>query len=512
MAGALAGLVTLAPSTLPFVIIPLLITGILLRLLLRPTVIRQRAALLAGEEVAEATARAVSGVRDVTACGAEERVLADLADTIARQASAARSAARISAARVLCLAAGGWLPLLLVLAAAPSMLGHGASAGDIVGVITYITVSMRVALYTAGQAMGFGVVRLRVALDRIRQTAHAPQLTTDAPQLTADTPQLTADTPQLTPPFTDISEISGISWAGSPRETGNRTGNARGTANRTGNVKGTGSQTGNARGTANQTGNIKGTGSQARRFRESGRLASAGEIELRDVRFRYGPHAAPVIDGLSLRIPPGDHLAIAGPSGIGKSSLASLVAGTLRPCSGEVLLGGVAVTSCGRDWRVLIPQEAYVFTGTLRENLAYYRQEGDLPEKAELETAAEEVGLIPLLSRLGGYGADVSPAALSAGERQLIALTRAYLSPSPVAILDEATCHLDPAAEQRAEEAFARRGGTLIVIAHRITSARRARRILVLDGTRAQAGGHDELLAASPMYRDLAGHWASVPH
>jgi ATP-binding cassette subfamily C protein len=156
---------------------------------------------------------------------------------------------------------------------------------------------------------------------------------------------------------------------------------------------------------------------------------------------------------------------------------------------------------------VLIPQEAYVFAGTLEENLAYYRQGSIRPGKAELDTAAEEVGLVPLLSRLGGYRADVTPAALSAGERQLIALTRAYLSPAPVAILDEATCYLDPAAEQRAEVAFARRGGTLIVIAHRITSALRARRILVLDGTRAQCGGHRELLGTSAMYRDLAGYW-----
>jgi ABC-type multidrug transport system fused ATPase/permease subunit len=143
----------------------------------------------------------------------------------------------------------------------------------------------------------------------------------------------------------------------------------------------------------------------------------------------------------------------------------------------------------------------------MEENLAYYRQ----PTRPELEKAADEVGIGELVSALGGFAAPVTPEALSAGQRQLIALTRAYLSPAPVAILDEATCHLDPAAEERAEEAFARRGGTLVVIAHRITSARRARRILVLDGTRAQAGQHTELLATSAMYRELAGHWNSTP-
>jgi ATP-binding cassette subfamily C protein len=232
------------------------------------------------------------------------------------------------------------------------------------------------------------------------------------------------------------------------------------------------------------------------------------ELVVRDVRFAYGLHAAPVIEGLSLSIPDGDHLAVVGPSGIGKSSLAALIAGTLRPDRGEVLVDGVAVTERGREWRVLLPQEAYVFTGTLEENLSYYRQESRHPEQAELDAAAEETGLGPLVSRLGGYGAEVSPAALSAGERQLIALTRAYLSPAPVMILDEATCYLDPSAERQAEEAFARRGGTLIVIAHRITSARRAKRILVLDGVQDQAGNHDELLASSSLYRDLAGYWA----
>src|SRR5439155_12445831 len=99
-----------------------------------------------------------------------------------------------------------------------------------------------------------------------------------------------------------------------------------------------------------------------------------------------------------------------------------------------------------------------------------------------------------------------------AGERQLIALVRAYLSPAPLVILDEATCHLDPTAERRAEEAFAARPGTVIVIAHRVSSALRARHVLVLDGTHAMAGDHPTLLAASPLYRDLLGHWTVPTH
>ena len=93
--------------------------------------------------------------------------------------------------------------------------------------------------------------------------------------------------------------------------------------------------------------------------------------------------------------------------------------------------------------------------------------------------------------------------------RQLIALVRAYLSPAPLVVLDEATCFLDPEAERRAEEAFAKRGGTLIVIAHRISSALRARRILVLDGNKATIGTHATLMRTHHrMYRELHGHWA----
>ena len=175
----------------------------------------------------------------------------------------------------------------------------------------------------------------------------------------------------------------------------------------------------------------------------------------------------------------------------------------LRPDKGEVLLDGLPVAGLGQSWRILIPQEAYVFAGTLKENLTYLHP----ATTTELDEAAEAIGLTPLITRVGGYGAAITPAALSVGERQLIALTRAYLPPVRVVILDEATCHLDPAAEEQAEAAFARRGGTLIVIAHRISSARRAGRILVLDGTRPQVGDHSSLLASSVMYADLAGQW-----
>ncbi|OUD00454.1 ABC transporter ATP-binding protein, partial [Streptomyces swartbergensis] len=209
-----------------------------------------------------------------------------------------------------------------------------------------------------------------------------------------------------------------------------------------------------------------------------------------------------------LTLPAGSHLAVVGPSGAGKSTLTALVAGLLTPDRGTITVGGHPVPGPeAAAARVLIPQEAYVFGGTLAENLAYLRPD-PVPEE-ELLAAAEAVGLAPLADRLGGLGAQVDPATLSAGERQLVALTRAYLSYAPLALLDEATCHLDAGTEERAERAFAGRpGGTLVVVAHRISSARRAGRVLVMDGRSTACGGHEELMRSSALYRDLVGNWA----
>ena len=231
--------------------------------------------------------------------------------------------------------------------------------------------------------------------------------------------------------------------------------------------------------------------------------ADGHAVTLRDVTFAYGPHAEPVVRHLDLTVAEGEHLAVVGPSGIGKSTVVSLVCGLLRPDDGEVELGGVRAADLSpaelATIRVLIPQEAYVFAGTLRENLTYLC--------ADATTADLDAAVAALGADLGDYDAVLRPQEMSAGERQLVALVRAYLSPAPLVVLDEATCHLDPAAERRAEQAFAARPGTLVVIAHRISSALRADRILVLDSAGAAIGDHATLLRTSPLYRDLLGHW-----
>jgi ATP-binding cassette subfamily C protein len=234
------------------------------------------------------------------------------------------------------------------------------------------------------------------------------------------------------------------------------------------------------------------------------------EVRLQRVSFAYGPTAEPVLRNLDLVVPEGDHLAVVGPSGIGKSTLAGLISGLLPPTEGELRLGGVRPSELEAadlaDTRVVLPQQAYVFTGTILENVTYLRPHATA---AQICAAIDAVGAFQLVRRLGGLAAVVRPAELSAGERQLIALARAYLSPAPLAVLDEATCHLDPQAERIAEEAFAARPGTLIVIAHRVSSALRANRILVLDGSNATLGTHGTLLQQSPLYAELVGHWTA---
>lgn len=425
-AGALVGLFSLSPRLL-LVVAPPLLAGVgLFAATLRPLARRQEAFLVADEALAGQWGAVCPGLRDVTAAGAEAQVGAALRRRTDAELLAARSLARFGVVRVVCLALGGQLPVVLLLAAAPWLLAHGVTPGALVGALAYVTQSLLPALQNLVHGLGTSGSRLTVVLRRLT----GPE-----------------ETPRETPP--------------SPPHPGT--------------------------------------------------ASTADALALTSVTFAYGPASEPVLDGLDLRVPDGGRLAVVGPSGIGKSTLTALAAGLLKPGVGTIRVYGHPVPgeeAAAR--RVLIPQEAYVHTGTLAENLGGLRAD-PVPER-ELLAAAEAVGLTALLEALGGPHAQVEPAALSAGERQLIALTRAYLSRAPLALLDEATCHLDPEAEARAERAFAERpGGTLVVVAHRISSARRADRILVLDGSRTAYGTHDELLGTSPLYRDLVGGWTPAP-
>ncbi len=411
-AAALAGMGALAPVLLLYVCVPLAAGIALFAAALGPLARRQHRALAADEALATELGLLTAGLRDITACGAEQ-ISADRAEERIRAgADTARTLARWGAVRATALAVGGQLPVVVLLVAAPWLLStHRITPGALVGALAYLTQSVQPALQNLVHTLSVTGSRLGVVLDRIGGPAAA-----------------------------------GSAGSGGP-----------------------------------------------------GAAPAGVALDLRGVTFAYGPGAQPVLRDLDLRVPAGEHLAVVGPSGIGKSTLAGLAVGTLRPDAGSVRTAGPAA---------LVPQEAYVFRGTVGENLRYLR--GRPPADAEMLAAAEAVGAGPLVAALGGLDAEVDPGALSAGERQLLALARTYLAPAGLVLLDEATCHLDPAAEAVAEAAFAARpGGTLVVIAHRISSARRADRVLVLDGTHAVCGTHDDLPARSALYRDLVGGWSA---
>jgi ATP-binding cassette, subfamily B, bacterial len=238
-----------------------------------------------------------------------------------------------------------------------------------------------------------------------------------------------------------------------------------------------------------------------------------GAIELRDVHFSYSGQRAEAIAGVSLSIAPGETVALVGQTGAGKSTLVKLMARFYDVTSGQVLIDGTDVRAFDlpayRQQLGVVPQEPYLFAGTVRDAIAYGRPEAS---DAEVEAAARGVGAIEMISRLpGGFGHEVTERGrnLSAGQRQLIALARAYLVDPAILLLDEATAALDLAAEaavnQATEQLAARR--TTIVVAHRLTTASKADRIIALaDGQIAEVGTHDDLLERGGAY---AAMWSA---
>ncbi|MER7343937.1 ABC transporter ATP-binding protein [Streptomyces aurantiacus] len=265
-------------------------------------------------------------------------------------------------------------------------------------------------------------------------------------------------------------------------------------------------------------------------------LSLRGEIAFEDVDFAYGSdgsdgaaentantententantentgNAEAALSGVRLRIPAGQTVAFVGETGAGKSTLVKLVARFYDPTSGRVTVDGTDVRALDltsyRHRLGVVPQEAYLFAGTVRDAIAYGRPDAT---DAQVEAAARAVGAHEMIATLdGGYLHEVSERGrnLSAGQRQLIALARAELVDPDILLLDEATAALDLATEAQVNQATDRIAGkrTTLVVAHRLTTAARADRVIVMDhGQVAEDGTHEELLARDGRYAEL---------
>ena len=242
-----------------------------------------------------------------------------------------------------------------------------------------------------------------------------------------------------------------------------------------------------------------------------------GAIEVRNLGFRYSSDSPPVLRDICLSIRAGEKIALVGPTGSGKSTIALLLLGLYQPSEGQILYDGIAAEE--HDLRSLrnqlgvVLQEPVLFSGTIRQNILQNNPGMNLDEVIKMAKMAgihEEIGQMPL-----GYETFVAEggSALSGGQRQRLAIARALATNPTILILDEATSHLDVATEAKVERNLDQLQCTRIIIAHRLSTICNADRILVLsEGRIAESGSHSKLLTRGGIYAGLVAQQGQGEH
>ena len=307
---AIAGMVLLSPA-IPAIVLPPIVISLLIFCASLGSLNRRRTnAVMAAEAIAKDAGAILAGLRDVIACGAQDRAAADVGTVIDAQARAMRAIAWAGSVRVAIVALGYYVPLVALLSAAPWLLSHEwLTTGQVIGAVTYLVASLRPALRSLTDSIGSWGIQLGAVLCRLDQAC--------------------------TPPHPLPSRRTGV--------------------------------------------------------------PAGSEVRISGLTFAYGATSEPVIRDLSLTLAEGERLAVVGPSGIGKSTLAMLAAGLQVAQHGQISSAEYRCTTfpnlcCGNEI-ALVPQEAYIFSGTLRENLTYLRPDAT---GAELDACSAAVGLAPL--------------------------------------------------------------------------------------------------------------------